>query len=157
MSAKFDIGPLKPYLEGKVSLFVGQSGMGKSKTVNALVLNEITKVAEYSDALDSGKHTTTFTRMYRLDRDTAIIDSPGLQSFGLFHLSDEDISHAMPEFRPFQGRCKFNNCVHLTEPGCAVTAAAEGGKISKTRMGFYQALIEQQRELREANPTWKRT
>ena len=156
MSAKFDIAPLKPYLEGKVSLLVGQSGMGKSRTVNALVLNEITKVAEYSESLDSGKHTTTFTRLYPLAKDSAIIDSPGLQSFGLFHLSDEDLSHAMPEFRPYQGRCKFNNCVHLTEPGCAVSAAAESGKISKTRMGFYQALIEQQRELRQATPEWKR-
>lgn len=156
MSAKFDIEPLKPHLEGKVSLLVGQSGMGKSRTVNALVLNEIAKVADYSEKLDSGKHTTTFTRLYRLDKDTAIIDSPGLQSFGLFHLSDEDISHAMPEFRDYQGRCKFNDCAHLIEPGCAVTAAAEAGKISKIRLGFYQALVEQQRDLRQAHPEWKR-
>jgi ribosome biogenesis GTPase / thiamine phosphate phosphatase len=156
MSAKFDIDPLKPYLDGKVNLLVGQSGMGKSKTVNALVLNEITKVAEYSESLDTGKHTTTFTRLYPLDKDTAIIDSPGLQSFGLFHLSDQDIAHAMPEFRPFFGRCKFNDCAHLTEPGCAITAATESGKISRTRMGFYQALVEQQRELREAHPDWQR-
>ena len=161
MSAKFDIDPLKPFLDGKVSLLVGQSGMGKSRTVNALVLNEITRVADYSESLDAGKHTTTFTRLYPLSRekepDTAIIDSPGLQSFGLFHLSDEDIAHAMPEFRPYLGRCKFNNCAHLTEPGCAVTAAALQKKISVTRMSFYQALIEQQRELREAHPDWKRT
>ena len=161
MSAKFDIDPLKPYLEGKVSLLVGQSGMGKSKTVNALVLNEVTKVGDISESLDSGKHTTTFTRLYRLSRemgkDTAIIDSPGLQSFGLFHLSDEDIAHAMPEFRPYIGRCKFNDCAHLNEPGCAVIKAAETGKMNTSRLGFYQALIEQQRELREAHPEWKRS
>jgi ribosome biogenesis GTPase / thiamine phosphate phosphatase len=160
MSAKFDIDPLKPHLENKVSLLVGQSGMGKSKTVNALVLNEVTKVGDISETLDSGKHTTTFTRLYRLSRemgkDTAIIDSPGLQSFGLFHLSDDDIAHAMPEFRPYIGRCKFNDCAHLNEPGCAVIAAAESGKMNTARLGFYQALIEQQRELREAHPEWKR-
>lgn len=159
LSAKFDIEPLKPHLDGKVSLLVGQSGMGKSKIVNALVLNEVTKVAEYSEALDSGKHTTTFTRLYPLDKNTAIIDSPGLQSFGLFHLDDDSIAHAMPEFRPFAGRCKFNDCVHLREPGCAViaaAAAAAAGHISLTRLGFYQALVEQQRELREAHPEWKR-
>ena len=161
MSAKFNIDPLKPHLENKTSLLVGQSGMGKSKTVNALVLNEVTKVGDISESLDSGKHTTTFTRLYRLSRemgkDTAIIDSPGLQSFGLFHLSDEDIAHAMPEFRPYIGRCKFNDCAHLNEPGCAVIKAAETGKMNTSRLGFYQALIEQQRELREAHPEWKRS
>jgi len=161
MSAKFDITPLKPHLENKVSLLVGQSGMGKSKTVNALVLNEVTKVGDISESLDSGKHTTTFTRLYRLSRemgkDTAIIDSPGLQSFGLFHLSDEDIAHAMPEFRPYIGRCKFNDCAHLNEPGCAVIKAAETGKMNTSRLGFYQALIEQQRDLRDAHPEWKRS
>jgi ribosome biogenesis GTPase / thiamine phosphate phosphatase len=160
MSAKFDIAPLKPHLENKVSLLVGQSGMGKSRTVNSLVLNEVTKVADYSETLDSGKHTTTFTRMYRLSRemgkDTAIIDSPGLQSFGLFHLSDDDIAHAMPEFRPYIGRCKFNDCSHTNEPHCAVTAAANAGKISTARLGFYQVLIEQLHDLHAAHPDWKR-
>lgn len=160
MSAKFDIAPLKPHLENKVSLLVGQSGMGKSRTVNSLVLNEVTKVADYSETLDSGKHTTTFTRMYRLSRemgrDTAIIDSPGLQSFGLFHLTDDDLAHAMPEFRPYIGRCKFNDCSHTNEPGCAVTAAAGAGKISTARLGFYQALIEQLHDLHAAHPDWKR-
>lgn len=160
MSAKFDIAPLKPHLENKVSLLVGQSGMGKSRTVNALVLNEVTRVGDISETLDSGKHTTTFTRLYRLSRemgrDTAIIDSPGLQSFGLFHLPDDDIAHAMPEFRPYLGHCKFNDCAHLNEPGCAVIAAAEDGRINTIRLGFYQALIEQLHEQHAAHPDWKR-
>jgi ribosome biogenesis GTPase / thiamine phosphate phosphatase len=155
MSAKFDIEPLRPYLAGRTTLLVGQSGMGKSRTVNNLVMRDVAKEAEFSEALDSGKHTTTYTRMYHLDKDTAIIDSPGLQSFGLFHLSDDEIGGGMPEFAPYLGTCKFNDCVHINEPNCAVIAAAEAGKISATRFAFYQALIEQQRELRITHPDWK--
>ena len=156
MSAKIDIEPLRPYLKGKRTLLVGQSGMGKSRTVNNLVMRDVAKEGELSEALDSGKHTTTYTRLYHLDDDTAIIDSPGLQSFGLFHLNDGDIAFAMPEFRPYIGTCKFNDCLHLTEPGCAVVAAAEKHKINAGRMAFYQALIEQQQELRVTHPDWKK-
>jgi len=156
MSAKFDIEPLRPLLKGKRTLLVGQSGMGKSRTVNNLVMRDVAKEGEFSEALDSGKHTTTYTRLYHLDEDTAIMDSPGLQSFGLFHLNDDDIAFAMPEFRPYIGTCKFNDCAHLTEPGCAVVGAAEQGKINAARLAFYQALIEQQQELRQVHPDWKK-
>ena len=156
MSAKFDVEPLRPYLDGKTTLLVGQSGMGKSRTVNNLVMRDVAKEAEFSEALDSGKHTTTYTRMYRLDEKTTIIDSPGLQSFGLMHLSDEDIAYAMPDFRQFIGTCKFNDCAHLDEPGCSVIKAGEERKIGATRLTFYQVLIEQQRELRVAHPDWKK-
>ena len=156
ISAKFDIEPLRSYLTGKKTLLVGQSGMGKSRTVNHLLMRDVAKEAIFSEALDSGKHTTTYTRLYWLDDRSAIIDSPGLQSFGLFHLSDDDIAYAMPEFRPYIGTCKFSNCVHLTEPGCAVTAAGEAGEIYPARLAFYQALIEQQQELRGSHPEWKR-
>ncbi len=156
MSAKFDIEPLRPHLIGKTTLLVGQSGMGKSRTVNNLVMRDVAKEADFSIALDSGKHTTTYTRLYRLDKDTNIMDSPGLQSFGLMHLPDDDIAYAMPEFRPYIGTCKFNNCGHVDEPGCAVIAASNSGKISAARLSFYQVLIEQQRELRVAHPDWKK-
>ena len=156
MSAKFDVEPLRPYLDGKTTLLVGQSGMGKSRTVNNLVMRDVAKEAEFSEALDSGKHTTTYTRMYRLDEKTTIIDSPGLQSFGLMHLSDEDIAYAMPDFRLYIGTCKFNDCAHLDEPGCKVIAAGEQGKIQASRLTFYQVLIEQQRELRVSHPDWKK-
>jgi ribosome biogenesis GTPase / thiamine phosphate phosphatase len=156
MSAKFDIEPMRVLLDGKKTLLVGQSGMGKSRTVNNLVMRDVAKEGELSEVLDSGKHTTTYTRLYWLNKDTAIIDSPGMQSFGLFHLDDEDIAYAMPEFRPYFGECKFNDCAHIDEPGCAVMAAADVGKIETQRLSFYQALIEQQRELREAHPEWKR-
>src|SRR5258706_2570291 len=152
MSAKFDIEPLRPYLAGKKTLLVGQSGMGKSRTVNHLVMRDVAKEAIFSEALDSGKHTTTYTRMYSLDEHSAIIDSPGLQSFGLFHLSDDDIAYAMPEFRPYIGTCKFNNCVHLNEPGCAVIAAGEAGEIYPSRPSFYHAPIAQPHGLRGSHP-----
>ena len=156
MSAKFDVEPLRPLLAGKTTLLVGQSGMGKSRTINNLVMRDVAKEAEFSEALDSGKHTTTYTRMYRLDKDTNIIDSPGMQSFGLFHLSDEDIAYGLPEFRPFFGTCKFSNCTHMNEPACGIRAAAEAKKIHPSRFAFFHALIEQQRELRVTHPDWKR-
>ena len=156
ISAKFDIEPLRPILANKKTLLVGESGMGKSRTVNNLVMREVAKESEFSEALDSGKHTTTYTRLYWLDKDTAIIDSPGMQSFGLFHLEDDDIAYAMPEFRTYFGDCKFNDCSHIDEPNCAIITATEAGKIEPQRLTFYQALVEQQRELRESHPEWKR-
>ena len=79
-----------------------------------------------------------------------------MQSFGLFHLEDDDIAYAMPEFRTYFGDCKFNDCAHIDEPNCAIITATEAGKIEPQRLTFYQALVEQQRELRESHPEWKR-
>lgn len=156
MSAKFDVAPLLPFLEKKITLLVGQSGMGKSKTVNALVLSDVARVGDLTASRDSGAHTTTFSRFYRLDRDTAIIDTPGFQSFGLFHLTEDQIGEAMREFRPYLGRCKFNDCSHLSEPGCEVIEASKRGEISRERLSFYQVLIEQHRDLHEQHPEWTR-
>jgi ribosome biogenesis GTPase / thiamine phosphate phosphatase len=156
LSAKADVSPLLPHLEKKVSLLVGQSGVGKSRTVNALVLSDVARVGDLTASRDSGAHTTTFSRFYRLDRDTAIIDTPGFQSFGLFHLTEDQIGEAMREFRPFLGTCKFNDCSHLSEPGCKVIDAANRGEIAKERLTFYQVLIEQHRDLHEQHPEWAR-
>jgi ribosome biogenesis GTPase len=156
MSAKFDTSALLPLLDAKITLLVGQSGMGKSKTVNALVMNEVARVGEISASLGIGTHTTTFSRMFRLDRDAAIIDTPGFQSFGLFHLTEAQIAEAMREFRPFLGKCKFNDCSHLTEPGCAVVEAMGSGAVTASRLSFYQVLLEQHRELHGKHPDWGR-
>ena len=156
MSAKFDVAPLLPHLDRKLTLLVGQSGMGKSKTVNALVLSDVARVGELTAARESGAHTTTFSRFYRLDKDTSIIDTPGFQSFGLFHLTEDQIADAMPEFRLYLGACKFNDCSHMSEPGCAIIAAAGKGEVSAARLYFYQVLIEQHRELHEQHPEWKK-
>ena len=156
MSAKFDPAPLLPYLDKNITLLVGQSGMGKSRTVNAILLSDVARVGDLTASRDSGTHTTTFSRFYRLDRDSAIIDTPGFQSFGLFHLTEDQIGEAMPEFRPFLGACKFNDCAHLGEPGCEVIEASKRGKISPQRLSFYQVLIEQHRDLHEQHPEWSR-
>lgn len=155
MSAKFDTSALTPLLERRITLLVGQSGMGKSRTVNALVMNEVARVGEISASL-SGTHTTTFSRMFRLDRDSAIIDTPGFLSFGLFHLTEDQIGEAMREFRPYLGQCRFNDCAHLSEPGCAIVEATRAGAIASERLTFYQVLLEQHRELHERHPDWGR-
>lgn len=156
MSAKFDPAPLLPFLDRHITLLVGQSGMGKSRTVNAILLSDVARVGDLTASRDAGTHTTTFSRFYRLDRDSAIIDTPGFQSFGLFHLTEDQIGEAMREFRPFLGRCKFNDCAHLGEPGCEVIEAAKRGEISQERLTFYQVLIEQHRDLHEQHPEWSR-
>ena len=90
--------------------------MGKSSLINLLVPDADIAVREISAALDTGKHTTTFTRLYQLDADTSIIDSPGFQEFGLYHLSEGMLERAFREFKPYLGGCKFYNCRHLIEP-----------------------------------------
>ena len=110
-------------------MLVGQSGMGKSTLVNALVPEARAATREISSALDSGKHTTTHATLYHLDADSALIDSPGLQEFGLGHLDRQEIEYAFREFRPYVGQCRFRDCRHDREPDCALTAAVAAGKI----------------------------
>ena len=143
LSAKNDIAPLKQWLKNQTSVLVGQSGMGKSTIVNALLPNSAVRTQEVSTVLDSGKHTTTAAHLYHLDSDSNLIDSPGLQEFGLNHLNIEELEHAFIEFRPFLGKCRFNNCKHLHEPDCAVISAVESGKVSPVRLAFYQAMTEE--------------
>ena len=143
LSAKNDIAPLKQWLKNQTSVLVGQSGMGKSTIVNALLPNSAVRTQEVSTVLDSGKHTTTAAHLYHLDSDSDLIDSPGLQEFGLNHLNIEELEHAFIEFRPFLGKCRFNNCKHLHEPDCAVISAVESGKISPVRLAFYQAMTKE--------------
>lgn len=145
LSAKQDITSLKPYLESHQSVLVGQSGMGKSTIINALLPNQNVRTQIMSEALDSGKHTTTAAHLYHLDglgfmEQSSLIDSPGLQEFGLNHLSQTDLELAFSEFRPYLGKCRFNNCKHTHEPDCAVTNAVNTSKISSRRLKFYQEL-----------------
>lgn len=140
-SAKHDISALVPYLRDRVSVLVGQSGMGKSTLINALVPQASVRVAELSAALDSGRHTTTHTRLYHLDAGSHIIDSPGLQEFGLHHLAPPELAQAFIEFQPFLDRCRFRDCRHVSEPGCAVAAACARGEISERRLESYRGLV----------------
>lgn len=140
LSAKEDISSLRPYLSRHTSILVGQSGMGKSTIINALLPAEAVRTQEVSSVLDSGKHTTTATHLYHLDADSQLIDSPGLQEFGLHHLSTNQLEHAFIEFRPFLGKCRFNNCKHLQEPDCAIKTAVEAHQITPERLAMYQML-----------------
>lgn len=134
---------LRPRLAGQLSVLVGQSGMGKSTLINALVPGAVAVTREISAALDTGKHATTLARLYRLERDSALIDSPGVQEFGLAHLGREDIEQGFPEFRPLLGGCRFRDCRHGAEPDCAITAALRAGTVAPTRLAHYRLLIEQ--------------
>ncbi len=143
LAAKIDIAPLRARLAGHTSVLVGQSGMGKSTIINRLLPDAAARVGELSVALGGGRHTTTHARLYHLDAASHIIDSPGLQEFGLVHVAPEDLAHAFIELRQHLGHCKFNDCKHLTEPGCAITAAVERGEIDAQRVASYRKLVMQ--------------
>jgi len=143
IAAKQAIKPLLSLLENQQSVLVGQSGMGKSTIINALLPQQNVRTQEISEALDSGKHTTTAAHLYHLDAHSALIDSPGLQEFGLNHLSTEQLELAFVEFRPYLGHCKYANCRHMHEPDCAVLEATNKGIISTRRIGFYQELAKE--------------
>ncbi len=140
LSARDHAEDLRPHLQGRISVLVGQSGMGKSTLVNALVPEAQAKTREISLALDSGKHTTTHATLYHLDADSHLIDSPGLQEFGLGHLDRQEIEHAFREFRPFLGQCRFRDCRHDREPDCALVAAVEAGQIDARRFALYHRI-----------------
>jgi ribosome biogenesis GTPase len=143
LCAKQDVTPLRERLAHHASVLVGQSGMGKSTLINALLPDAKIREGDISAALDSGKHTTTEATLYHLDRDSHIIDSPGLQEFGLHHLQVENIAPAFIEFRPFLGQCRFHNCRHLVEPGCALDDAVAAGAIDPRRLKTYRELAQE--------------
>lgn len=134
LSALSDVELLRARLIGETSLLVGQSGMGKSTLTNALIPEARAETREISEVLDTGKHTTTFARLYALPEGGGIIDSPGMQTFGLVHLSAEELEDSFREFRPYHGECRFRDCRHDAEPGCALREAADSGKIDPRRL-----------------------
>ncbi len=124
-------------LEGQTSVFVGQSGVGKSSLLNALSPEINTAVGELSTAKDKGTHTTTASRLYHLPGGGDVIDSPGIREFGLWHLAEEEVAEGFVEFLPYLGQCRFRDCQHRDEPGCALKAALENGEISQQRYDSY--------------------
>jgi ribosome biogenesis GTPase / thiamine phosphate phosphatase len=150
--AKRDAGPLGAHLAGHLSLLVGQSGMGKSTIINSLVPTANAAVGDISVALDSGRHTTTHARLYRLDANSGLIDSPGMQEFGLQHLTQRELADAFQEFRPYFSGCRFNDCRHAGEPHCAVEAAATQDRISFRRLAAYRRIVADLKPLKPPTP-----
>lgn len=133
---------LLPLLSGHCSLLLGQSAMGKSTLLNALVPEARAATQAHSEALGAGRHTTTATRLYHLPGNVGdLIDSPGFQAFGLQHLTPEDIQQGFPEFRKHTENCRFYNCSHRHEPGCGVLMALEQGEIAPERHALYERLL----------------
>ncbi len=136
---------LGPRLATGSTLVLGPSGTGKSTLVNLLVPGASAATGEISSALNSGRHTTTHTRWYWLDeaRQAALIDSPGFQEFGIRHIERAELARWMPDLLPFQADCRFTNCSHDHEPGCAVREAVERGQIAASRYRIYLELAEE--------------
>lgn len=140
LSALQDVSALRPLLQNHTSVLVGQSGMGKSTLINALLPDAQAATREISTVLDSGKHTTTHAKLYSLDATSSLIDCPGVQAFGLHHLSLGEIEQGFIEFAQYLGQCRFRDCHHLHEPGCALLAAVAAGKINARRLELFQQI-----------------
>lgn len=137
------ISELQPELQHRISIVVGQSGVGKSSLVNALVPDLALQTQALSRSTGKGRHTTTTTLMYRLPGDGRLIDSPGVWEYGLWEMQYEELMRGYPEFDLAPGRCRFNNCRHHKEPGCAISAAADAGLIPAWRLESYRRLLVQ--------------
>jgi ribosome biogenesis GTPase len=136
---------MAPLLSGKATLVLGPSGAGKSTLINTLLPNARAETQEISQALNSGKHTTTSSLWYWLDgtRTSAVIDSPGFQEFGMHHIPPTELARWMPDIAKHMNECRFHNCTHRQEPGCAVQAAVERGEVSPIRLSLYTALFDE--------------
>ncbi len=133
---------LRDVLSTGISIFVGQSGVGKSSLIQALLPDESIRIGKLSGQVRKGRHTTTYARLYHFPSGGDCIDSPGIREFGLWHMDADQIARGFREFQPFIERCRFRNCRHLHEPGCALQAALAAGEISQPRYASYRQIVD---------------
>lgn len=150
ISAKKNIGleELRAQLRGKISVFVGQSGVGKSSILQALMPNEQIKIGEISEQTAKGKHTTTNAKLYHFPSGGDCIDSPGIREFGLWHLSPQEVMQGFPDLEHFANQCKFRDCSHTKEPGCAILKALKDKQIDSRRLESYRRIIHSLEEVK---------
>lgn len=140
------IQELKESLAGKVTLFSGHSGVGKSTLINAILPDQQLLTGEISEYHNKGMHTTTFSEMFPVEGDGYIIDTPGIKGFGTFDMKDEEVGHYFKEIFEMSAQCKYGNCTHRHEPGCAVREAVEKHYISESRYTSYLNILEDKEE-----------
>lgn len=143
-AAKRDPEPLRALLTGRRTLLVGQSGMGKSTLVRALVPHAEVRIREISRYLDAGRQSTTAARLYELDATSELVDSPGVSEFGLAGFSAQALARGFRDVARHADACRFRDCSHLVEPGCAVQAAAESGAIHPRRLALFRQIARLQ-------------
>ena len=137
------IAGLKSVLKDRTSILVGQSGVGKSSLINQLIPDLQIQTGDLSDATGKGVHTTTSTMLYQLPDGGSLIDSPGVWEYGIWKLANDEIATGFIEFKPWLGQCRFNDCLHASEPGCAIKQAVSEGRIQDWRFQSYLRLLEQ--------------
>jgi ribosome biogenesis GTPase len=140
---------LRNLMKDKITLLAGHSGVGKSTLVNSLDATLSLKTKNISEQHQQGQHTTTFAEMYDLDFGARIIDSPGIKGFGIFDMEKEEIGHFFPEFFALKSQCRFHNCLHLEEPGCAVKEALEKEEVAWSRYQNYVQMLDGDSNYRE--------
>ena len=145
-SAQQEIGltEIKALLQAKTSLISGHSGVGKSTLINKLIPDLTLKTSEISEYSDKGVHTTTFAEMFEVNPTSFIIDTPGIKELGLVEISASELASYFPEMRERRLECKYHNCKHLNEPGCAVVSAVKAGKIALTRYDSYRSMLAEE-------------
>ena len=129
-------------MEGKISLFSGNSGVGKSSIINAIAPELDLKVGDVSDHHNKGKHTTTFSQMFKLGEKSYLVDTPGIKGFGLIDLEREEVGRYFPDLFKHSKECRFNNCTHTHEPACEVREAVKRGDISTERYESYLKILD---------------